>query len=182
MIKSELSLEVSNSPNPKVMRLYDTSYYCEDETVENYLIEVLPANKSTWLTFNVAKSFSLALNSSNLRYKRVNEPSRLIALPDGIYEIKQSFKPNIHTVIHFYHFRTTELMNGVESQRNKLLSDKCNISRAEYVSNRDKLRDIEEFAKAAKWMVEECGDKGRGQELYDLSKKLLEEYSNECMC
>lgn len=182
MIKTELSLEVSNAPNPKVMRLYDTSHYCEDETVENYLVEVLPASKSVWLSFNVAKNFSLALNSSNLRYRRVNDPSELIALPDGIYEIKQSIKPNIHTLIHFYHFRVTELLNKLNSNRSTLLGDKCNISRNEYVANRDKLRDIEEYIKAAKWMVEERGKKVEGLELYDFAKKLLEEYSNECMC
>jgi len=182
VIKSELSLEVSNSAAPKVMRLVDTSHYCDDETIENYLIEVLPVNKSTWVSFNVTKNFSLALNSSNLRYKKASEASKLIALPDGIYEIKQSIKPNIHTLVHFYHFRTVELLNKIKSERDDLLSNKCNISRTEYLQNRDKLRDIMEYADAAKWMVEECGKKVEGKELYEFATTLLEQYTNECQC
>lgn len=164
------------------MRLFDTSYYCADEKIENYLIEVLPVNKTTWIVFYVAKNFSLVLNSSNLRYKKASDAEHLIDLPDGIYEIKQSFKPNVHTVSHFYHMRTTELTNKIQIQRTKLLSDQCSISREEYFVNRDKLRDIEEFAIAAKWMVEECNDKEKGKEIYEFSKKLLEQYTNECKC
>lgn len=182
MVKTELSLEVSNSPNLKVMRLFDTSHYCPDEIIENYLVEVLPVNKTVWVTFNVAKRFSLALNSSNLRYKKASDEEHLIELQDGIYEIKQSFKPNLFTFSHYYHMRTTELSNKLQIQRTKLLSTQCSISRDEYFKERDKLRDIEEFITAAKWMVEECNDKEKGKELYEFSRKLLEKYTNDCKC
>ena len=178
----DLSLEVSSTSNTKIMRLYDTSHYYSDEIVDNYLIEVLPVNKNTWLTYNVAKNFTLVLNSSNLQYKKVSDASELIELPDGIYEIKQSYKPNSKTVIHFYHFRTTITYNKLQSERNKLYNDKCNLSRSEFLLNRDKLRDIEEYINAAKWMVEECHDKVKGKELFEYAKKLLERYTNECQC
>lgn len=164
------------------MRLYDTSHYHDDEIVDNYLIEILPVNKTTWLTFNVAKYFTLVLNSSNLRYKKATESAHLIELPDGIYEIKQSYKPNTNTVIHFYHFRTTSTINKLQGERNKLYNDKCSLSKSEFLVNRDKLRDIEEYIYAAKWMVEECHDKVKGKELFEYAKKLLERYSNECQC
>lgn len=164
------------------MRLFDTSHYCSDEAIENYIIEVLPVNKSTWISFNVAKGFSLALNSSNLRYKRVTEPSGLIALPDGIYEIKQSIKPNLFSVVHFYHLRTTESEGKLKAQMQKLIKNECKLSREEYYRNRDKLIDLYEFIKAAKWQVEECGDKVAGKELYEFTNKLLETYTNECQC
>lgn len=164
------------------MRLYDTSHYYENETVSNYLIEVLPVNKSIWITFYVKKGFSLALNSSNLRYNRVVDESGLTELPDGVYEIKQSFKPNSYTVKHFYHFRITRLLNKIQSERANLRSEQCTISREEYMKNRDKLRDIEEFADAAKYMVEERLDKKKGIDLYKWAEKLLEDYTNECQC
>ena len=181
-MNTDLSLEVSSATNTKIMRLYDTSHYHDDEVVHNYLIEVLPVNKTTWLTYNVAKYFTLVLNSSNLRYKKVTDSADLIELPDGIYEIKQSYKPNSKTVIHFYHFRITSTSNSLQSERNKLYNDKCNISRDEFFVNRDKLRDIEEYLYAAKWMVEECHDKVKGKELFEYAKKLLERYANECQC
>ena len=159
MISTELSLEVSNNPNLKVMRLFDTSFYYNDQVVENYLIEVLPVNKSIWRTFTVDKNFSLVLNSSSLGYKKVNKAEDLLDLPDGIYEIKQSIKPNIQTVNHFYHFRVQSLLNDLSKQKTKLLDNQCKLSKSEYFINRDKLRDIEEYVYAAKWKVEECLEK-----------------------
>lgn len=164
------------------MRLFDTSHYCDDEKIENYIIEVLPVNKSTWLSFNVAKHFSLVLNSSNLRYKRVAESEGLVALTDGIYEIKQSIKPNLFTVVHFYHFRVTDLENKLRVQMLKLIENECKLSRQEYVLQRDRLRELDEFLKSAKWAVEECGDKTKGKDLYEFTKKLLENYTNDCAC
>lgn len=182
MQNNELSLDVSNSSNQKIMRLYDTSFYYSDEIVDNYIIEVLPPNKSNFLTYFVAKGFSLVLNSANLRYKKVNDSKGLIDLPDGIYHIKQSYKPNLQNMNEFYHFRVVELMNRIQVQRSKLISDSCAISRIEYVLNREKLRDIEEYLKAAKWMVEEEHDIKKGKEMYEFTKELLEKYTNECQC
>lgn len=182
MIKSELSLDISESLNSKIMRIFDTSHYCSDETIENYIIEVLPVNKSLWVSFNVAKYFSLTLNSSNLRYKKASDAVQLIDIPDGIYEIKQSVKPNLFTIAHFYHFRTVSLERKIQKEKQKLIKNECKLSRQEYISNRDTLREIDEYVKAAKWDVEECGDKKAGKELYEFANNLLDRYTHECKC
>lgn len=182
MISTELSLEVSNNTNLKVIRLYDTSFYYNNQAVENYLVEVLPVNKTTWIVFNVDKHFQLVLNSSNLHYKKVDKAEDLLDLPDGIYEIKQSIKPNLKTLNHFYHFRIIEILNRLQKERDTLFNDKCDISKTEFIINRDRLRDIEEYLLAAKWKVEECHDKVKGKEMYEFARKLLEKYSNECQC
>jgi hypothetical protein len=180
--KHELSLEASDFYNQKVLRVFDTSNYCDDEAIENYLVEVLPVNKSAWVAFYVQRGFSLALNSSNLRYRKVDDESGLIELPDGIYEIKQSYKPNIHTVVHFYHLRVSDLKSKLKKEWDNLVDDVCKLSRQEFNSNRDKLREIDEFVMAAKYKVEECHAKKEGKEMYEWAKKLLEQYSNECQC
>lgn len=182
MALHELYLEVSDSSNPKVMRVFDTSNYCNDDDIENYLIEVLPPNKSSWIPFLVQKGFSLALNSSNLQYKKVSDVSELRDLPDGIYEFKQSYKPNLHTLQHYYHLRITELKGKVKKEWDKLIDDKCNISREEYYTERDKLRNILEIVMAAKYKVEEKLEKKEGKELYEWATKLLEQYTNSCKC
>lgn len=181
MIKTELSLEVSDNSTLKVARIFDTSSYCDDEVIDNYLIEVLPPMKDIWIPFHVAKHFSLALNSSNLQYKKVDSLNSLSDLPDGIYEIKQSFRPNIYTVVQFYHFRTTELKGKLAHEWHKL-SHECRISRAEYIQNRDKLREIDEYIMAAKYETENCLDKKRGKEAYEFASNLLKQYTNECQC
>lgn len=182
MIKTVLSLDVSDNSNLKVIRLFDTSHYVEGEVIDNYLIEVLPPLKSTWMAFTVFKNFSLALNSSSLHYRKVTDTSTLMELPDGIFEFKQSFKPNIITLIHFYHLRTTELKGKLSQQWHKLNSVQCKITREEFSVNRDKLREIDEYITAAKYETEECLDKEKGKELYDFASKLLDHYTNDCKC
>lgn len=182
MPTNKLSIDVSDSCNPKILRLYDTSLYCDEDALENYLIEVLPVNKSKWLTYFVQKGFSLALNSSSLGYKKVTDEDDLMSIPDGVYEIKQSYKPNIHTIQHYYHLRIVELKRKLASQWNDLIDEKCDISREEFYTNRDKLREIDEYLMAAKYKVEECNEKDKGKELYAWASKLLEQYTNECQC
>lgn len=164
------------------MRVFDTSHYCSDEAVENYIIEVLPVNRSSWVSFYVAKGFSLALNSSNLQYKKVSDNADLIAIPDGIYELKQSIKPNLFTFVQYYHLRITDITNRLRAQRKKLMCNECKLDREEYRRNRDELRDIEEYIYAAKWSVEECADKAKGIEMYEFADKALLRYTNECNC
>lgn len=164
------------------MRLFDTSFYYKDDPADNYIVEILPVNKSVWVPFRVSKGFSLVLNSSNLQYRKASDETCLIDLPDGIYEIKQSVKPNVITLNHFYHFRTISLSNDVREEKVKLSDEKCDISKADYIKQRDKLRDIDEYIESAKWMVEEHHDKIRGKEMYEYAQKLLEQYTNECQC
>jgi hypothetical protein len=179
---AELSLEVSSSNDQKIMRLFDTSHYFTDDLFENYIIEILPVSSTSWILFHVNKNFSLVLNSSNLQYKKASYKSELIDLQDGIYEIKQSYKPNINTVSHYLHLRTILLSNDLKSQMCDLITNKCDLSRDDFSKNRETLREIEEYITAAKWMVEECSDKVKGKELYEFAKKLLEDYKGECGC
>ena len=181
-MKSELSLEVSESLSAKTMRLFDTSHYCTDEEIENYLVEVLPVNLNTWVNFRVQKHFSLVLNSSNLRYSKIKTSDELLDLPDGIYEFKMSVKPNILTIHHFYTLRTVSLQRTLQKEYNKLLEEKCKMDRKDQASSKDKLRNIDEYLKASKWMVEECLDKKKGKELYEFTLDLLKQYTNECSC
>lgn len=164
------------------MRLFDTSHFHPDQIVKNYLIEVLPINKSTWVTFNVNKGFYLALNASNLKYKKVSDEADLIDLLDGIYEIKMSYQPNILTVKHFLHMRITDILNRINAEKMKLFDNRCILSKLEYAQNRDKLRDIEEYVYAAKWKVEEDLDKAKGKEMYAFADERLKSYKDECNC
>lgn len=164
------------------MRVYDTSHYCTEDDLQNYLIEVLPVNKDKWITFHVKKGFSLALNSSSLGYRKVADITQLRDLPDGIYEFMQSYKPNQTTVQHYLHLRVTELRHKLSHQWHNLIHDTCKITREEYSRQREKLREIDEYIMAAKYKVEECNEKKEGKELYEWAVKLLERYTNECQC
>lgn len=164
------------------MRLFDTSKYCDEDTIENYLIEVLPVNKSNWITFHVQKNFSLTLNSSNLGYKRVADKSLLVDIPDGIYEIKQSYTPNIHTLVHFYHLRTAALTLKYIEMLCKHFDNECKKDERTYNEETLFLSKIKQYIEAAEYMVSEKHDKLSGIKFYNQAVELLKQFENDCGC
>ena len=181
-MKSELSIEISKTHNLKTMRIFDTSNYCTDDVIENYLIEVLPVNSSKWITFFVKPEFSLILNSSNLGYKRVSDAKGLIDLPDGVYEIKQSYKPNIHTISHYYYLRTTALTYKYTELLCKHLNNECKKTDEVYVQEVKYLTKIKQYIDAAEFVVSEKHDKQSGINFYNQAVELIKAFENECGC
>jgi len=181
VVKSELSIDISKTHNLKTMRIFDTSTYC-DEIVENYLIEILPVNKSTWVTFHVQKEFSLVLNSSNLGYRRVSDSTQLMDLPDGIYEIKQSYKPNVHTLAHYYHLRTQALQLKYIELLCKHFDNECKKEDRVYMAESQHLMQIKQYIDAAEYSVSDKHDKQNGINLYNRAVELIKQFENECGC
>jgi hypothetical protein len=179
---NELSLEVAKSHNLKTMRLVDTSKYCDDIIVENYLIEVLPVNKTTWSTFHVQKGFSLTLNSSNLGYRKVDNSADLADIPDGIYEFKQSHKPNVHTMVRFYHLRTVALNLKYVELLCSHLSNVCSVDAKVYEKETIHLMKIKQYIDAAEYSVSEQHNKTKGIEFYNKAISLIKEYEKVCGC
>lgn len=182
MASIELSLDIAKSHNLKTMRVIDTSHYCDDTKLENYLIEVLPVNKTKWVTFQVQKNFSLTLNSSNLLYKIVSDSANLVDLPDGIYEIKQSYKPNLHTLSHYYHLRTSALNLKYVELLCKHFSNECKKDERVYIAENQQLVKIKQYIDAAEYMVSEEHDKEAGIKFYNQAVELIKEFEHECGC
>ncbi len=164
------------------MRLFDTSHYCEGEKIENYLIEVLPVNKSTWVTFYVEKNFSLTLNSSNLRYRKVNDTKDLGDLPDGIYEIKQSYKPNALVVGHYYHLRTVELTLKYLELLCRHFEGECKKDTRSYSKDAERLNDIRDYITAAEYSANDKHNKKDAIKYYNKAIDLINEFENDCNC
>ncbi len=182
MNRTELSLEVSKTHNLKSMRIFDTSKYCDDDTITNYLIEILPVNKSRWVTFHVQKEFSLAVNSSSLGYKKVSDVNYLVDLPDGIYEIKQSYKPNIDTLAHYYHLRTAAISLKYIELLCKHFGRECRKEERVYNEETLQLTKIRQYIDAAEYMVSEKHEKECGIRFYNQAAELIKQFENECGC
>jgi len=164
------------------MRVFDTSKYCDDDIIENYLIEILPVNKSSWVVFYAQKNFSLVLNSSNLGYKKVANTDELVDIPDGIYEIKQSYKPNIHTLAHYYHLRTTALTLKYVELLCKHFNEECKKDERLYIAETQQLVNIKQYIEAAEYTVSEKHDKECGIRFYNQAVELIKQFENECGC
>lgn len=178
MPTTELSLEISRDTLPKVLRVFDTSFYAPGAGIQGYVVGVLPVGKNAWTNFNVGKRFSLVLNAVNLGYGVGADTD----LPDGIYEFTQAYTPTADTTVHYYHLRVATLRDTLRQARARLLDTSCQLSREEFALNRDQLREIEEYIDGAVYKVEECGDKAVGKELYEWAQSLLTDYNHACNC
>lgn len=164
------------------MRIFDTSKYCDDVDIDNYLIEILPVNKSKWLTFHVQKNFSLTVNSSSLGYKKVSDVAYLVDIPDGIYEIKQSYKPNIDTLSHYYHLRTAAINMKYIELLCKHFARECKKEERTYNEETMVLSRIKQYIDAAEYMVGEKHEKECGIRFYNQAAELIKSFENECGC
>lgn len=183
MNNTELSLEVSNEINTKVMRIFDTSHYCDGVDIDNYIVEILPVGRSTWIPFYVQKDFSIALNSSNLRYRKVASDSQLIDLPDGIYEIKQSYKPNIQTIVKYYHFREISLTLKYIEKLCQHFSKKCDLTARQFEDITEQLTLVKHYIDAAKYEIEIYHQKEKGISYYNKAVEILKKLDeNGCGC
>lgn len=180
MNRTELSLDVLKSFNLKTLTLLDTSKYCDEDTITNYLVEILPPNSTKWVTHFVKKNFSLILNSSNLGYVKASANSSLVDLPDGIYEFKQSYKPNILSVVHFYHLRTSALTLKYIEQLCAHLNNECKKDERTYVLETQHLVKIKQYIDAAEYTVSEKHDKETGIAFYNRAIELIQQLENEC--
>lgn len=182
MIRTELSIDVSKIHNLKTLTVFDTSEYCDNEEITNYLLEILPVNKSVWLTYQVDKDFKFTFNSSNLQYKKVSDPSCLIDLPDGVYEFKLSYKPNIETVTHYYHLRTIALTLNYVDLLCRHFSEECKLDKKVYEAQNQQLIKIKQYIDAAEYMVSEKHEKECGIRFYNRAAELIKQFENECGC
>lgn len=182
MSRIELSLDISRKHNLKTLTVFDTSNYCEADEIENYLLEVLPVNKSVWVGYQVNKNFSFTFNSSNLQYEKVSDSSFLLDLPDGIYEFKLSYKPNQQTVTKYYYLRTISLTLNYVDLLCKHFSEECKMDSKAYKAENEKLMKIKQYIDAAEYMVSDKHDKDCGIRFYNQAATLIKQFEDECGC
>lgn len=168
---SNLLLETPDTYNAKTLRINDASFY-NDVTVECGLLEVIPPGYTKSVNFNVSKNFSIVLNSSNLKLAKARVFRDLKDLPDGVYSLRYSIKPNDEVWIEYDHMR----INKVLKDYYQLLCETKLQPYPESKEIRDKLKRLAEirvYIDAAKVEVEECGNRKRGIDLYNYAQELI---------
>lgn len=178
--EQHLSFDISRTTSTKVLRIVDTSYY--PGNVENELVEILPPTSTRWTTFYVVPTFDLKANAASLGLVRAKSYGELPDLPDGIYQIKISIKPNFSTHEEFYHLRTASIEKTWNEQLCALYSQQCSVSKGEFQSLRTTLLSIWMDIKAAIAKVEICHERKEGLQLYEKALNDLNKYKDECGC
>lgn len=178
---TDLNIQEIPTNNPKTLILKDTSFYNESIKTENCILEISTPGSYITQIFKVRPDFIKTYNSSSLKILPVKKASQLIPLPDGIYNIKYSVKPNNLVFVEYSLMRNVRILQRYYSAGCDLFTNKCDITKREFEQRREQLTWIKELIDFSKYKVEECGEEQAGLDLYNQAKELLDNYQ-KCSC
>ena len=178
--KHQLSLEIPDSNNVKVLRLFDTSTYAENVQVDCATLRITSPGFNLPIVIDVLPSFNLVLNACSLGMQRSGCGESSMALPDGIYVINYSVSPNDKVYVEYNFLRVTQLMNKYYNIMGQLELASCEPA-ADVKESLNELRLIKSFIDAAKAKVEFTLQPEAGMDLFIYAKKRLDKLAaKEC--
>lgn len=177
---SKLFVQEIKTDDCKILRLADNSFYNPALPVTNGILEVTPPGYDCPVIFNVDQYFNVGLNSTTLKINTGMADSQLGALPDGVYAIKYSIKPNNSLFVEYDMLRNCQQVHQYINEICKLFTAKCDLTKKDFECKRTKLIWIRELIDAAKYKVDECGERKEGLALYNEATNLLKELNKNC--
>ena len=179
--KHQLSLELPDTNNIKVLRLFDTSLYAEDLAIDCGTLRITSPGFNLPVAIEILKGFNIVLNACSLGLQRTNCQDASQPIPDGIYVINYSVAPNTSVFVEYNHLRTTQTINKYFNLLCDLEMSGCEPG-ADVKEKLEELRLIKSFIDAAKAKVEYCHEPQAGMELLIYAQKRLNKYATECAC
>jgi hypothetical protein len=179
--KHQLSLELPDTNNIKVLRLFDTSLYAEDLAIDCGTLRITSPGFNLPVAIEILKGFNIVLNACSLGLQRTNCQDASQPLPDGIYVINYSVAPNTSVFVEYNHLRTTQTINKYFNLLCDLEMSGCEPG-ADVKEKLEELRLIKSFIDAAKAKVEYGHEPQAGMELLIYAQKRLNKYATECAC
>lgn len=179
--KHQLSLELPDTNNIKVLRLFDTSLYAEDLAVDCGTLRITSPGFNLPVAIEILKGFNIVLNACSLGLQRTSCQDASQPLPDGIYVINYSVSPNTNVFVEYNHLRTTQTTNKYFNLLCDLEMSGCEPG-ADVKEKLEELRLIKSFIDAAKAKVEYGHEPQAGMELLIYAQKRLNRYATECAC
>ena len=179
--KHQLSLELPETNNIKVLRLFDTSLYAEGMSIDCGTLRITSPGFNLPVAIEVLPHFNIVLNACTLGLQRSGCSEYSQVLPDGIYVINYSVSPNTNVFVEYNHLRTTQTTNKYYNLLCELELAACEPS----ADVKDRLRElqmIKGFIDAAKAKVEYCNEPEAGMELLIYAQKRLNKYAAKCAC
>lgn len=175
-------LAIQELPNNdcRFLRLVDNSSYNPTLPVENAIIEITLPGKDCGVFFEVEKHFNTVFNTQLLGVAKASSHSDLLALPDGVYKIKYSIKPNAIIYEEFELLRNCRQLNRYYKAVCGLFSNKYSMNKRDFENQKKELVWIKELIEAAKYNVEDCDKREYGLELFREANELLDTFESTC--
>jgi hypothetical protein len=179
--KHQLSLELPDTNNIKVLRLFDTSIYADALPIECSTLRITAPGFNLPVAIDVLPHFNIVLNACSLGLQRTSCTESSQPIPDGIYVINYSVSPNTNVFVEYNHLRTTQTTNKYFNLLCDLEMSACEPD-ADVKEKLEELRLIKSFIDAAKAKVEYGHEPQAGMELLIYAQKRLNKYSVSCAC
>ena len=181
MNQTQLELLFIDSTNEKILVIQDVSLYNPDVDVENPTLKILPPNFSTQYTLIYPESSTIYINSNALGWSIFTSLYAIPILPDCLWLIYQSVKPNDCVYKIHNHFRIINLKKKIMCYVSSQLDDSSNVC----ALGADWYKDIFillQLLESSKYMVECCGDVERGIIIYNQVERDFKKYSCQSNC
>lgn len=179
-IKHQLSLEVPDTNNVKVLRIFDTSLYASQFDTSCGLLQITSPGFNIPVNIDVLPHYNLVLNACTLGLQHQGCGETSAALPDGIYQIRYSVAPNDKVFVEYQHLRTAQTMNKYATELAKLEMAACEPA-ADVKVRLNELLTIKSFIEAAKVKVEYAHQPQQGMELLIYAQKRLNKLTGPCV-
>lgn len=170
---TKLAIKDIDTGDSRFLRIIDNSFYNPDITVENAILEITVPGGTCPVYFNTTREFNTVFNSSTLGILPTNSYNGLVGLPDGVYKIKYSIKPNNIIYQEFDHMRISGQLNLYYNTLCSLFIERSNISKKEFEHRLKQLNWIKQLLETSKHEVENLDNITHGLELYNEAKDLL---------
>lgn len=177
--KHQLSLEVPDTNNPRVFRVFDTSLYSNLLDITCGTLSITSPGFNEPVNIEVLPNFNLILNACTLGIQAHGCGNHSERLPDGIYTIRYSVSPNDKVYVEYLYLRETQMLNKYFAQLCQVELAACEPA-ADVKELLKELNLIKSFLDAAKAKVEVCGSPGQGMELFIYAQKRLAKLEGSC--
>jgi len=178
-MKHQLSLEVPDTYNCKILRVIDTSTYVEDLQVTCGYLQITGPGFINPVQIEVNPNFSLVLNACSLGFQSEDCGEVQYTIPDGVYNIKYSVSPNTEVVVEYNYLRVTNTLNSYFKELGLLELQGCPTDDCLKKRLHD-LREFKSFVDVAKAKVEYYNLLSDGIDLFKYANKKLTAYQKSC--
>ena len=177
--KHQLSLEVPDTNNCSVFRVFDTSIYSSLLDVTCATLQITSPGFNEPVSIEVLPNFNLVLNGCTLGIQTQGCGSVSELMPDGIYNIRYSVSPNSEVYVEYNYLRICMTLNKYFNYLCQVELAACEPE-ADVKEQLEELRLIKSFLDAAKVKVEYCENPQEGMELFMYAQARLQKFGGTC--
>lgn len=177
--KHQLSLDIQQTNNCSIFRIYDTSIYTEDLEITCGTINITVPGFNKTYTLSVSPNFSYTVTACLIGLQTEGCGTSAQLLNDGLYTIEYSVSPNDKVYVQYNYLRTCQFLDTYYRYLCQLEMAACE-PQPDVRAQLEELRLIKSFHDAAKAKAEHCNDVTAAMELFNYAKRRLNRFGKDC--